>query len=384
MTLIHLKLKHKPTMKKNILLSGVTAILMMASCTSNAPQNKETAETVKDSLQITNPDLWAAQNHKLELKPDRGVMANPLELKKFIQIAIIVEDIEVAAREWAQILNVPVPEIRVHQTVDTTDPNLMYYVAMMYLLGVILSFINPYLYYNWLSLDAGAILSGQVWRLVTFLICPPSSGIFFNLIAMFLYYSLGTTLERTWGTFRFNMYFFMGVIGHIAAVFLIYGIFRVSWPVTTYYLNESLFLAFAVTFPEMVFYFFGLVPIKAKWFGAIIGVQFLMGQQKAARRYRTLVRLGAEHDTLCRAAKAQINWYFGLPVGVAAVSSLFGVRALFSGILSVSAQNGMTEMMIAAGAMILLLCVVEWLYMAAVKRSSSRYLLGLMAPEREE
>ena len=44
----------------------------------------------------------------------------------------------------------------------------------------------------------------------------------------------------------------------------------------------------------------------------------------------------------------------------------------------------MAEMMIAAGAMILLLCVVEWLYMATVKRSSSRYLLGLMAPEREE
>lgn len=116
----------------------------------------------------------------------------------------------------------------------------------------------------------------------------------------------------------------------------------------------------------------------------IIGVQFLMGQQKAARRYRTLVRLGAEHGTLCRAAKTQINWYFGLPVGVAAVSSLFGVRALFSGILSASAQSDMAEMMIAAGAMILLLCVVEWLYMAAVKRSSSRYLLGLMAPEREE
>lgn len=116
----------------------------------------------------------------------------------------------------------------------------------------------------------------------------------------------------------------------------------------------------------------------------VIGVQFLMGQQKAARRYRTLVRLGAEHDTLCRAAKAQINWYFGLPVGVAAVSSAFGVRALFSGILSASAQSGMTEMMIAAGAMISLLCVVEWIYMAAVKRSSSKYLLTLMAPEREE
>ena len=54
-------------------------------------------------------------------------MENPLELDKFIQIAIIVEDIDVAAREWAELLNVPVPEVKVHQTVDTTDPNLMYY-----------------------------------------------------------------------------------------------------------------------------------------------------------------------------------------------------------------------------------------------------------------
>lgn len=116
----------------------------------------------------------------------------------------------------------------------------------------------------------------------------------------------------------------------------------------------------------------------------VIGVQFLMGQRRAARRYRTLVRLGAEHDTLCRAAKAQINWYFGLPVGVAAVSSAFGVRALFTGMLTAQAQRGMTDLMITAGAMILLLCVVEWIYMAAVKRSSSKYLLTLMAPEREE
>ena len=116
----------------------------------------------------------------------------------------------------------------------------------------------------------------------------------------------------------------------------------------------------------------------------VIGVQFLMGQQKAARRYRTLVRLGAEHDTLCRAAKTQINWYFGLPVGVAAVSSVFGVRALFTGMLTAQAQRGMTDLMITAGAMILLLCVVEWIYMAAVKRASSKYLLTLMAPEREE
>lgn len=114
-------------MKKITILSGMIAALMLSSCNSAQPEAPEVAEVDSSSVQLNDPDLWAAQNHKLELKADRGVMANPVDLSKFIQIAIIVEDIEAAAREWSQILNVPMPEIRVHQTVDTTDPNLMYY-----------------------------------------------------------------------------------------------------------------------------------------------------------------------------------------------------------------------------------------------------------------
>ena len=116
----------------------------------------------------------------------------------------------------------------------------------------------------------------------------------------------------------------------------------------------------------------------------VIGVQFLMNQQKTNRRYKTLVRLGAMYETLCRSAKKQINWYFGIPVLVAAVSSLFAVRALFTGILSSMTRGTAGEMMVISAAMILVLCVIECIYMAAVKRSSNRYLLILMAPEREE
>lgn len=116
----------------------------------------------------------------------------------------------------------------------------------------------------------------------------------------------------------------------------------------------------------------------------VIGVQFLMNQQKTNRRYKTLVRLGAMYETLCRSAKKQINWYFGIPVLVAAVSSLFAVRALFSGLLSSMTQGTAGELLVISAAMILVLCVIECIYMAAVKRSSSRYLLTLMAPEREE
>lgn len=116
----------------------------------------------------------------------------------------------------------------------------------------------------------------------------------------------------------------------------------------------------------------------------VIGAQFLMGQQKTSRRYRTLVRLGASYETLCGSAKKQINWFFGIPTVVAAVSSLFAVRALLSGILPPDTQGNISGMMPVSGAMILLLCVIEYIYIAAVRRSSSRYLLTLMAPEREE
>lgn len=116
----------------------------------------------------------------------------------------------------------------------------------------------------------------------------------------------------------------------------------------------------------------------------IIGVQFLMTQQKSNRRYRTLIRLGAAYETLCQSAKKQINWYFGLPTMVAAFSSLFGVRALLTGILPSRIRDNLLEMMIVSAAMILTLCVIEYIYVAAVRRSSDRYLLSLMVPEREE
>ena len=115
----------------------------------------------------------------------------------------------------------------------------------------------------------------------------------------------------------------------------------------------------------------------------VIGVQFLMGQQKSGRRYKTLIRLGATYELLCRSARKQINWYFGMPVVVAGISSIFGVRAVLT-LVSGMISNSIGDAMLLAAAMILLLCVVECIYMAFVKRSSNRYLLTLMVPEREE
>lgn len=116
----------------------------------------------------------------------------------------------------------------------------------------------------------------------------------------------------------------------------------------------------------------------------IMGVQFLMNQQKTGRRYQTLVCLGATYEDICLSARKQINWFMGLPVFVAAISSIFGVKALFAGLLSSGIQGTQREMLVVSAAMIFLLCVVECIYVTVIKRSSARYLLTLMQPQREE
>ena len=115
-----------------------------------------------------------------------------------------------------------------------------------------------------------------------------------------------------------------------------------------------------------------------------MGVQFLISQQKTGRRYRTLIRLGATYEILCRSARRQITCFMGLPALVAAVSSIFGVKALFAGILTSQASGSLGDMLLLSAGMIFLLCVVEFIYMRVVKRSSDRYLLSLMQPQREE
>ena len=80
-----------------------------------------------------------------------------------------------------------------------------------------------------------------------------------------MYYSLGRSLEAVWGAFRFNVFFFMGAIGIILAEFIVYFIWGWDMHLNTSYLSMSIFLAYAVMFPEEYFYIYFILAIKAKW-----------------------------------------------------------------------------------------------------------------------
>ena len=81
---------------------------------------------------------------------------------------------------------------------------------------------------NMLSLDMSMVMKGQIWRLVTWVIYPPSSVggtgnlVMFLLAIFFFYYPIGTSLERTWGTFRYTLYIFSGVLFTVIAAVLLH------------------------------------------------------------------------------------------------------------------------------------------------------------------
>lgn len=173
--------------------------------------------------------------------------------------------------------------------------NLMYYIIMLYALGFVIMLVKPEIYTNFLSLNAPAILSGQIWRIVTYIIYPPTGSLITILISLYFYYVVGSMLERQWGTFRFNLYFFTGVILHAAAAIFIYLIWGAVLEMGTYYLNLSMFFAFAAMFPNMQVLFMWLIPIKMKWLAYIDGVYFAVtivaGFMSESLSYDMLVRL---------------------------------------------------------------------------------------------
>ena len=158
--------------------------------------------------------------------------------------------------------------------------NLMLYLIICYAFGFMIEYTNPGFYLNYLSLNMGAVLHGQVWRLVTFLVYPPSTSVIWLLLLSYIYYGFGRTLEQLWGTFRFNLYILIGILGYILAALIIYVIWGYSYILTADNLYWTMLLGFAFTVPDQKLYFYFVLPIKAKWLGiaycVLAAVQFVL------------------------------------------------------------------------------------------------------------
>ena len=150
--------------------------------------------------------------------------------------------------------------------------NLTIYIIVSYVLGYALMYINPGAL-SMLSLNVSKILHGQIWRLVTWIIYPPStsSTLWFVIAILFFYYPISASLERTWGSFRFTVYILSGMIFTVISAFILYFItggvldaYLNGSQFSTYYISLSIFLAYALTYPDMKVLLYFVIPIKMK------------------------------------------------------------------------------------------------------------------------
>ncbi len=138
-------------------------------------------------------------------------------------------------------------------------PNLMYYIIGLNALIYIMRLVDPTdSVTRLLALDPFLVLQGQVWRLVTFIFIPPYTSPLFIIFTLYFYYLVGVSLEQEWGSFRFNLYYGVGMLATITAAFIAGG-------ATGIYLNLSLFLAFAYLFPNFEIMLFMILPLKVKY-----------------------------------------------------------------------------------------------------------------------
>lgn len=152
--------------------------------------------------------------------------------------------------------------------------NLMMYIVASMAAVFVLDMLMPVNLTAYLIFNKAAILRGQLWRLVTFLFLPPNSSIVWILFSLYFYWMIGSALENQWGSFRFNLYYLFGMLGTIISG-------MITGYATNSYLNLSLFLGFALLYPDFQVNLFFFLPVKVKYLALIdaagLLVSFVMG-----------------------------------------------------------------------------------------------------------
>lgn len=156
--------------------------------------------------------------------------------------------------------------------------NLMTYVAAsmaIIFMGDLLTenMITPLLIFN-----REAILAGQVWRIITFLLVPQTHSVLWIAVSVYFYWFLGRDIEDSWGSHNLTLYVLLGAAMLIGVGFL-------TGFASSHYLYFSLFLVYAYLNPNREIRLFALIPLAAKWIALIDIVFMLYGFAQAFAYY---------------------------------------------------------------------------------------------------
>lgn len=159
-------------------------------------------------------------------------------------------------------------------------PNLTVLLIGGFIVGYIIEIWNAEAL-ELIAMDPAKIMQGQIYRLITWVIIPPWGYSILMIITLMFYFSIGRTLEHTWGDFRYTLYILSGILFTDIGMMLTYFVMKLLgqadllalyydyglYGATTYYLCMSMFLAYAFLFPDLQVLLYFIIPVKVKWLG---------------------------------------------------------------------------------------------------------------------
>ena len=160
-------------------------------------------------------------------------------------------------------------------------PGFLRYYAILHVLVYVLQRVRPEIG-ELLEFDRTKILTGEVWRVVTFLfsssglIGPGAMGMVAMVFLVMIAFMMSAALEDAWGVFKTTMFHACGIFCLIVANFLLPQVMAG----TGFLLYGAAFFAFATLFPKVEFLLFFILPVQVRflaWFQAAGLVLMAMG-----------------------------------------------------------------------------------------------------------
>jgi hypothetical protein len=145
-------------------------------------------------------------------------------------------------------------------------PNLTIVIIIGQVLTYVLSRSNPQII-DRMELVPTLVKEGEFWRLFSFCFVPPPINLIFFIIGIVLFRLMGSALEQTLGTVRYNIYLLTGYLATVAVAFVYPDLVASNIFVVT-----SVYLAFAWLFPDFVLQIMFILPVKVRWIALLMWI----------------------------------------------------------------------------------------------------------------
>ena len=155
-------------------------------------------------------------------------------------------------------------------------PGLFKYLTFLALVAYAYQWVKPDIG-SLLSFDRGKVLSGEAWRILTFIFAPEGLASFSVWPILLLVFAaqmsmtMSDSLDDIWGSARVTHYLLVGWVCMLACHFAFPGAGGGGM-----ILYASMFFAYATLFPKEEILLFMVLPVQVRFLGLAIGVGLLI------------------------------------------------------------------------------------------------------------